>query len=179
MHRTYSMRQSRAPTASQIENPPPPMSSTKSNRWLGKGGIGEWHTTKAVILVSSTLFEDWLLSMGGVPRSPKLPDRACSWRLGDGDSQRATEKREASDWGIGRLRIVADTRLQAMHSVKMPPALSALISPASCRSWSRWRRTSCAAWSWSHGSAWRLLYVFDEPPSPLSSQADSPIETNR
>ncbi|KAJ5439192.1 Sphingolipid long chain base-responsive protein PIL1 [Penicillium daleae] len=40
MHRTYSMRQSRVPTASQIENPPPPMSSTKSNRWLGKGGIG-------------------------------------------------------------------------------------------------------------------------------------------
>ncbi|EAW06478.1 Eisosome component PIL1/LSP1 family protein [Aspergillus clavatus NRRL 1] len=40
MHRTYSMRQSRVPTASQIENPPPPLSSTKSNRWLGKGGIG-------------------------------------------------------------------------------------------------------------------------------------------
>lgn len=41
MHRTYSMRQSRAPTASQVENPPPPLSTTKSNRWLGKGGIGE------------------------------------------------------------------------------------------------------------------------------------------
>lgn len=40
MHRTYSMRQSRAPTASQVENPPPPLSTTKSNRWLGKGGIG-------------------------------------------------------------------------------------------------------------------------------------------
>lgn len=40
MHRTYSMRQSRAPTASQVENPPPPLSSTKSNRWLGKNGVG-------------------------------------------------------------------------------------------------------------------------------------------
>ncbi|KAI9807863.1 MAG: Eisosome core component [Sarcosagium campestre] len=29
MHRTYSMRQSRAPTASQIQNPPPPASTTK------------------------------------------------------------------------------------------------------------------------------------------------------
>jgi hypothetical protein len=39
MHRTYSMRQSRAPTASQVENPPPPLSTTKTNRWLGKGGL--------------------------------------------------------------------------------------------------------------------------------------------
>lgn len=41
MHRTYSMRQSRVPTASQIESPPPPLSTTKTGRWLGKGGIGE------------------------------------------------------------------------------------------------------------------------------------------
>lgn len=41
MHRTYSMRQSRLPTASQIENPPPPLSSTKTNRIFGKGGFGE------------------------------------------------------------------------------------------------------------------------------------------
>ncbi|RYP17965.1 hypothetical protein DL765_004184 [Monosporascus sp. GIB2] len=40
MHRTYSMRQSRAPTASQIQNPPPPPSSTKSGRLFGKGGLG-------------------------------------------------------------------------------------------------------------------------------------------
>ncbi|KAL4973904.1 Eisosome component PIL1-domain-containing protein [Aspergillus desertorum] len=40
MHRTYSMRQSRLPTASQIENPPPPLSTTKTNRWMGKGGLG-------------------------------------------------------------------------------------------------------------------------------------------
>jgi hypothetical protein len=40
MHRTYSMRQSRAPTASQIQNPPPPSSSTKSGRFFGKGNIG-------------------------------------------------------------------------------------------------------------------------------------------
>ncbi|KAI9924638.1 Eisosome core component [Aspergillus wentii] len=40
MHRTYSMRTSRLPTASQVENPPPPLSSTKTNRWLGKGGFG-------------------------------------------------------------------------------------------------------------------------------------------
>ena len=37
MHRTYSMRQSRAPTASQIQNPPPPSSSTKGGRFFGKG----------------------------------------------------------------------------------------------------------------------------------------------
>ncbi|XXH05636.1 hypothetical protein Hte_012071 [Hypoxylon texense] len=40
MHRTYSMRQTRAPTASQIQNPPPPPSSTKSGRLFGKGGFG-------------------------------------------------------------------------------------------------------------------------------------------
>lgn len=40
MHRTYSMRQSRAPTASQIQNPPPPSSSTKSGRFFGKAGLG-------------------------------------------------------------------------------------------------------------------------------------------
>ncbi|KAL2169930.1 hypothetical protein VTG60DRAFT_5474 [Thermothelomyces hinnuleus] len=41
MHRTYSMRSTRAPTASQIQNPPPPPSSTKSGRLFGKGGLGE------------------------------------------------------------------------------------------------------------------------------------------
>ncbi|KAI9682029.1 MAG: Eisosome core component [Caeruleum heppii] len=40
MHRTYSMRQSRAPTASQIQNPPPPTSSTKSSRFFGRSNIG-------------------------------------------------------------------------------------------------------------------------------------------
>lgn len=40
MHRTYSMRQTRAPTASQIQNPPPPASSTKSGRLFGRGGFG-------------------------------------------------------------------------------------------------------------------------------------------
>lgn len=40
MHRTYSMRQSRAPTASQIQNPPPPTSSTKSGRFFGKASVG-------------------------------------------------------------------------------------------------------------------------------------------
>ncbi|MCJ1239590.1 Eisosome core component [Varicellaria rhodocarpa] len=34
------MRQSRAPTASQIQNPPPPSSSTKSGRFFGKASIG-------------------------------------------------------------------------------------------------------------------------------------------
>lgn len=40
MHRTYSMRATRAPTASQIQNPPPPPSSTKSGRLFGRGGFG-------------------------------------------------------------------------------------------------------------------------------------------
>ncbi|KAK4128880.1 hypothetical protein N657DRAFT_586323 [Parathielavia appendiculata] len=39
MHRTYSMRATRAPTASQIQNPPPPPSSTKSGRLFGRGGL--------------------------------------------------------------------------------------------------------------------------------------------
>ncbi|KAK3720079.1 lipid-binding protein [Vermiconidia calcicola] len=34
------MRQSRAPTASQIQNPPPPSSSTKASRMFGKTSIG-------------------------------------------------------------------------------------------------------------------------------------------
>ncbi|PWW78517.1 hypothetical protein C7212DRAFT_278057 [Tuber magnatum] len=40
MHRTYSMRQSRAPTQSQIEKPPPPPSSTKVGRLFGGGNLG-------------------------------------------------------------------------------------------------------------------------------------------
>ncbi|KAI9767136.1 MAG: Eisosome core component [Geoglossum simile] len=40
MHRTYSMRQSRAPTASQLQNPPPPPSSTKSHRLFGRANLG-------------------------------------------------------------------------------------------------------------------------------------------
>ncbi|CDO95701.1 unnamed protein product [Kluyveromyces dobzhanskii CBS 2104] len=38
MHRTYSLRSTRAPTASDLQNPPPPTSSTKS-RFFGKGGL--------------------------------------------------------------------------------------------------------------------------------------------
>ncbi|KAL2259143.1 hypothetical protein VTK26DRAFT_7271 [Humicola hyalothermophila] len=34
------MRATRAPTASQIQNPPPPPSSTKSHRFFGRGGLG-------------------------------------------------------------------------------------------------------------------------------------------
>lgn len=45
MHRTYSMRQSRAPTASQIQNPPPPSSSTKGNRLFGKANLGMFNAT--------------------------------------------------------------------------------------------------------------------------------------
>ncbi|KAI5805034.1 Eisosome component PIL1-domain-containing protein [Geopyxis carbonaria] len=40
MHRTYSMRQSRAPTQSQIEKPPPPPSSTKVGRLFGGSSFG-------------------------------------------------------------------------------------------------------------------------------------------
>ncbi|KAF2030300.1 hypothetical protein EK21DRAFT_65683 [Setomelanomma holmii] len=39
-HTSLPMRQSRAPTASQIQNPPPPTSSTKSGRFFGKANIG-------------------------------------------------------------------------------------------------------------------------------------------
>lgn len=38
MHRTYSLRNSRAPTAAQIQSPPPPASSTKS-KYFGKASI--------------------------------------------------------------------------------------------------------------------------------------------
>jgi len=37
MHRSYSLRQSRAPTAAQIQTPPPPISSTKSHRFFSGG----------------------------------------------------------------------------------------------------------------------------------------------
>jgi hypothetical protein len=38
MHRTYSLRSQRAPTAAQLQSPPPPTSLTKS-RFFGKGSI--------------------------------------------------------------------------------------------------------------------------------------------
>jgi hypothetical protein len=53
MHRTYSMRQSRAPTASQIQNPPPPSSSTKAGRFFGRGNIGQY--SSELIPATSTL----------------------------------------------------------------------------------------------------------------------------
>ena len=40
MHRSYSLRQSRAPTAAQIQTPPPPPSSTKSGRFFGGASLG-------------------------------------------------------------------------------------------------------------------------------------------
>ncbi|CDK28634.1 unnamed protein product [Kuraishia capsulata CBS 1993] len=39
MHRTYSMRNSRAPTASQLAAPPPPPSTTKTSKFFGRGSI--------------------------------------------------------------------------------------------------------------------------------------------
>lgn len=38
MHRTYSLRSSKAPTAAQLQSPPPPTSTTKS-KFFGKSGI--------------------------------------------------------------------------------------------------------------------------------------------
>jgi hypothetical protein len=40
MHRSYSLRQSRAPTAAHIQTPPPPQSSTKSGRLFGPSSLG-------------------------------------------------------------------------------------------------------------------------------------------
>src|ERR1700712_3717251 len=51
MHRTYSMRSSRAPTASELQTPPPPASSTKHGR-LFKGNLGE---TCSQLSVDTTL----------------------------------------------------------------------------------------------------------------------------
>lgn len=39
MHRSYSLRQSRAPTAAQIQIPPPPQSSTKG-RFFSASALG-------------------------------------------------------------------------------------------------------------------------------------------
>ncbi|CCH60048.1 hypothetical protein TBLA_0C02370 [Henningerozyma blattae CBS 6284] len=39
MHKTYSLRGTRAPTASQLRDPPPPRATTKG-RFFGKGSIG-------------------------------------------------------------------------------------------------------------------------------------------
>lgn len=41
MHKTYSLRNARVPTQSQLQNPPPPPASTKANKFFGggKGGL--------------------------------------------------------------------------------------------------------------------------------------------
>lgn len=41
MHRTYSLRSQKAPTAAQLQSPPPPTSSTKS-KFFGKGGLSSF-----------------------------------------------------------------------------------------------------------------------------------------
>lgn len=51
MHRTYSLRQNRAPTAAQLQSPAPPPSSTKSGRFFGKGSIGMWKTRHTISIV--------------------------------------------------------------------------------------------------------------------------------
>jgi hypothetical protein len=56
MHRTYSMRQSRAPTASQIQSPPPPSSSTKAGRFFGKANIGTLPYTRPFGILFSSAF---------------------------------------------------------------------------------------------------------------------------
>lgn len=38
MHKTYSLRNSRTPTASQLQNPPPPAATTRG-RFFGRGGL--------------------------------------------------------------------------------------------------------------------------------------------
>lgn len=39
MHRTYSLRATRAPTAQDLQTPPPPISSTKTSRFFGRGSL--------------------------------------------------------------------------------------------------------------------------------------------
>lgn len=39
MHRTYSLRATRAPTAQDLQTPPPPPSSTKTGRFFGRGSL--------------------------------------------------------------------------------------------------------------------------------------------
>ncbi|PRT54610.1 Sphingolipid long chain base-responsive protein PIL1 [Wickerhamiella sorbophila] len=39
MHRTYSLRATRAPSAQDLQNPPPPVSSTKAGRFFGRGSL--------------------------------------------------------------------------------------------------------------------------------------------
>jgi len=58
MHRTYSMRQSRAPTASQLQHPPPPSSSTKANRFFGKANIGGFSNRNEADALSIQLTDD-------------------------------------------------------------------------------------------------------------------------
>jgi hypothetical protein len=85
MHRTYSMRQSRAPTvgistrqrnwiarltfmqASQIQNPPPPSSSTKSGRFFGKANIG----------MSDVNNKGVKMDADRGPSRPHLPPQVC------------------------------------------------------------------------------------------------------
>jgi len=50
------MRQSRAPTASQIQNPPPPPSSTKSGRFFGKTSLGELLLAMAQLAMMMTAY---------------------------------------------------------------------------------------------------------------------------
>ncbi|KAF1841702.1 uncharacterized protein K460DRAFT_379731 [Cucurbitaria berberidis CBS 394.84] len=47
MATAFAMRSSRAPTASQIQNPPPPSSSTKTGRFFGKANIGHTFRQKS------------------------------------------------------------------------------------------------------------------------------------
>ncbi|KAI9755444.1 MAG: Eisosome core component [Lichina confinis] len=106
MHRTYSMRQSRAPTASQLQNPPPPPSSTKAGRLFGSTNFGHAFRRSAAGAFGPDLAKklSQLVKMDkNVMRSMEL-QQLSTWGEGcDDDVSDVTDKLGVLIYEIGEL----------------------------------------------------------------------------
>ncbi|KAF5096324.1 hypothetical protein D0Z03_001642 [Geotrichum reessii] len=103
MHRTYSLRQSRAPTAAQLQSPPPPPSSTKSGRFFGKGSLGPDLAKKLAVLVK--MEKNVMRDIELVSRERReVAKQLSSWgEDGDDDVSDVTDKLGVLIYEIGEL----------------------------------------------------------------------------
>lgn len=139
--RTYSMRQSRAPTASQIQNPPPPSSSTKAGRFFGRGNLGMLaslalvlrHPTLPCVIIVGLCQILTYATLSRLNICPKIMSG-----LGDKSYHPSLHDRNGTDH-YARFQ---DTLSATSPRVPLGPTLL-----RSFPSWSRWRRTSCVLWS--------------------------------
>jgi len=98
MHRTYSMRQSRAPTASQIQTPPPPSSSTKGGRFFGKANIGKISASRIQRNIILTTVSDHRPQLPQVGPPGRFRTRPCEEAVAAGEDGEERDALHGACW---------------------------------------------------------------------------------